>query len=148
MGHVVMENRNGLVMAAEMTPATGTAEREAAVAMVEELADGQRLTLGADKGYDTTDFVAEMRRLGVTPHVSQNTNARRSAIDGRTTRHPGYAISVRVRKRIEEVFGWIKTVGGLCKTRHRGTALVGWMFTLAAAAYNVVRISKLLAAAV
>jgi hypothetical protein len=145
MGHVVMENRNGLVVAAEMTAATGTAEREAAVAMVEDLADGQPMTMGADKAYDTGDFVAEMRRLGVTPHVSQNSNARRSAIDGRTTRHPGYAISVRVRKRIEEVFGWIKTVGGLRKTRHRGTALVGWMFTLAAAAYNVVRISKLLA---
>jgi len=148
MGHVVMENRNGLVVAAEMTPATGTAEREAAVAMVEELAAGQHMTVGADKAYDTADFVAEMRRLGVTPHVSQHTNGRRSAIDGRTTRHPGYAISVRVRKRIEEVFGWIKTVGGLRKTRHRGTALVGWVFTLAAAAYNVVRIPKLLAAAV
>ena len=147
MGHVVMENRNGLVVAAAMTAATGTAEREAAVAMVEELADGGRMTLGADKAYDTADFVAEMRRLGVTPHVSQNTNGRRSAIDGRTTRHLGYASSVRVRKRIEEVFGWIKTVGGLRKTRHRGTALVGWMFTLAAAAYNVVRIPKLLAAA-
>ena len=147
MGHVVMENRNGLVVATEMTPATGTAEREAAVAMAEQLADGQRATLGADKAYDTADFVAEMRRLRVTPHVSQNTNGRRSAIDRRTTRHPGYAISVRVRKRIEEVFGWIKTVGGLRKTRHRGTALVGWMFTLAAAAYNVVRIPKLLAAA-
>jgi transposase len=148
MGHVVMENRNGLVVATEMTPATGTAEREAAVAMVEQLADGQRVTLGADKAYDATDFVAEMRRLGVTPHVSQNTNGRRSAIDRRTTRHPGYATSTRVRKRIEEVFGWIKTVGGLRKTRHRGTALVGWMFTLAAASYNVVRIPKLLAAAV
>jgi transposase len=148
MGHVVMENRNGLVVAAEMTPATGTAEREAAVAMVEALAAGQHMTMGADKAYDTADFVAEMRRLGVTPHVSQHTNGRRSAIDGRTTRHPGYAISVRVRKRIEEVFGWIKTVGGLRKTRHRGTARVGWVFTLAAAAYNVVRIPKLLAAAV
>jgi Transposase DDE domain len=148
MGHVVMENRNGLVVAAEMTPATGTAEREAAVTMVEELPDSQRITLGADKAYDTADFVAEMRRLGVTPNVSQNTTGRRSAIDGRTTRHPGYAISVRVRKRIEEVLGWIKTVAGLRKTRHRGTALVGWMFTLTTAAYNVVRITKLLAAAV
>jgi hypothetical protein len=146
MGHVVMENRNGLVVAAEMTAATGTAEREAAVAMVEELADGRRITLGGDKAYDTADFITEMRRLGVTPHVSQNTSGRRSAIDRRTTRHPGYAISVRVRKRIEEVFGWIKTVGGLRKAHHRGTALVGWMFTLAAAAYNVVRIPKLLAA--
>jgi hypothetical protein len=147
MGHAMMENRNGLVVATEMTAASGTAEREAAVAMVEPLAGGQRVTLGADKAYDTADFVAAMRRLGVTPHVSQNTNGRRSAIDRRTTRHPGYAISVRVRKRIEEVFGWIKTVGGLRKTRHRGTALVGWMFTLVAAAYNVVRIPKLLAAA-
>jgi hypothetical protein len=146
MGHVVIENRNGLVVAAEMTAATGAAEREAAVAMVEELADGGRITLGGDKAYDTADFVAEMRRLGGTPHVSQNTSGRRSAIDRRTTRHPGYAISVRVRKRIEEVFGWIKMVGGLHKTRHRGTALVGWMFTLAAAAYNVVRILRLLAA--
>jgi transposase len=146
MGHVVMENRNGLVVATEVTPATGTAEREAAVAMVEELADGRRITLGADKAYDTTDFVAGMRRLGVTPHVSQNDKGRRSAIDGRTTRHPGYAVSLRVRKRIEEVFGWMKTVGGLRKTRHCGTMLVGWMFTLAAAAYNVVRIPKLLAA--
>jgi transposase len=147
IGHVVMENRNGLVVATEMTQATGTAERAAAVAMVEQLADGQRITLGADKAYDTVDFVAEMRRLGVTPHVSQNTKARRSAIDGRTTRHPGYAVSLRVRKRIEEVFGWMKTVGGLRKTRHRGTALVGWMFTLTAAAYNVVRLAKLLPAA-
>jgi len=147
MGHVVMENRNGLGVATEMTPATGTAEREAAGAMVEELADGKRITLAADKAYDTTDFVAEMRRLGVTPHVSQNDKGRRSAIDRRTTRHHGYAVSLRVRKRIEEVFGWIKTVGGLRKTRHCGTTLVGWMFTLAAAAYNVVRIPKLLAAA-
>ena len=129
MGHVVMENRNGLVVATEMTSATGTAEREAAVALVEELADGKRITLGADKAYDTTDFVAEMRRLGVTPHVSQNDKGRRSAIDGRTTRHPGYAVSLRVRKRIEEVFGWMKTVGGLRKTRHCGTTRVGWMFT-------------------
>ena len=98
--------------------------------------DGERITLGGDKAYDTRDFVAEMRRLGVTPHVSQNTKGRRSAIDGRTTRHAGHAISVRIRKRIEEVFGWIKTVGGLRKTRHRGTARVGWMFTFVATAYN------------
>ena len=93
------------------------------------------------------DFVAEMRRLGVTPHVTQNSKRRRSAIDGRTTRHGGYAVSLRVRKRIEEVFGWIKTVGGLRKTHHRGTARVGWMFTFVAAAYNLVRIPKLLAGA-
>src|SRR6201996_339917 len=147
MGHVLMENRNGLVVDATLTTATGTAEREAATAMVEDLPAGGRITLGGDKAYDTQDFVAEMRRLGVTPHVSQNSKGRRSAIDGRTTRHAAYAVSVRVRKRIEEVFGWIKTVAGLRKTRHRGTARVGWMFTFAAAAYNLVRIPKLLAGA-
>jgi transposase len=147
MAHVLMENRNGLVVDATTTTATGTAEREAAIAMVGDLPAGQRITLGTDKAYDTQDFVAEMRRLGVTPHVAQNTNGRRSAIDGRTTRHPGYALSQRSRKRIEEVFGWIKTIGGLRKTRHRGTALVGWMFTFTAAAYNLVRIPKLLAGA-
>src|SRR5436309_449537 len=147
MGHVLMENRNGLVVDATTTTATGTAEREAAIAMVGDRPDGGRITLGGDKAYDTQDFVAEMRRLGVTPHVSQNTKGRRSAIDGRTTRHAGHAISLRIRKRIEEVFGWVKTVGGLRKTRHRGTARVGWMFTFVAAAYNLVRIPKLLAGA-
>jgi hypothetical protein len=146
MGHLLMENRNGLVVAAELTTATGTAEREAACAMVAELDAGHRITVGADKAYDTADFVAEMRRLGVTPHVSQNTKGRRSAIDGRTTRHPGYPVSLRIRKRIEEPFGWLKTAAGLRKTRHRGTARVGWMFTLTAAAYNLVRLPKLLSA--
>jgi transposase len=144
MAHVLIENRNGLVVDATTTTATGTAEREAAIAMVEDVPGSARITLGGDKAYDTQDFVAEMRRLGVTPHVSQSTNRRRSAIDGRTTRHAGYAISVRFRKRIEEVFGWIKTVGGLRKTRHRGTDRVGWMFTFVTAAYNLVRIPKLL----
>jgi transposase len=144
MGHVVMENRNGLVVDAMVTPATGTAEREAAVAMVGALPAGGRITLGADKAYDTRDFVAEMRDMGVTPHVAQNNKGRRSAIDGRTTRHAGYQASVRVRKRIEEVFGWTKTVAGMRKTRHRGTKLVGWMFTFTAAAYNLVRLPKLL----
>ncbi len=134
LGHVIMENRNGLVVEASLTPATGTAEREAAVAMVEALGGDERITLGADKAYDTADFVAEMRRLRVTPHVAQNDTNRRSAIDGRTTRHPGYAVSLRKRKKIEEVFGWMKTAAGLRKTRHRGTARVGWMFTLTAAA--------------
>jgi len=147
MGHALMENRNGLVVDATLTTATGTAEREAAIAMVGDLPEGGRITLGGDKAYDTQDFVAEMRRLGVTPHVSQNSKGRRSAIDGRTTRHAGYAVSVRVRKRIEEVSGWIKTVAGLRKTRHRGTVRVGWMFTFAAAAYNLVRIPNLLAGA-
>ena len=96
---------------------------------------------------DTQDFVAEMRRLAVIPHVTQHTSGRRSAIDGRTTRHAGYAVSLRIRKRIEEGFGWMKTIGGLRKTPHRGTARVGWQFTLTAVAYNLVRIPKLLAAA-
>ena len=147
MGHALMENRNGLVVDTSLTKATGTAERETAIAMVEALPDDGRITLGTDKSYDTQDFVAEMRRLSVTPHVTQNNKKRRSAIDGRTTRHAGYAASLRVRKRIEEVFGWMKTVGGLRKTRHRGTERVGWMFTFVAAAYNLVRLPKLLAGA-
>jgi transposase len=147
MGHVVMENRGGLVVAASTTPATGTAEREAAEAMVGELEGSHRITLGADKAYDTADFVAEMRRIGVTPHVAQNDKGRRSAVDGRTTRHGGYQVSIRHRKRIEEVFGWMKTVGGQRKTRYRGTARVGWMFTLSAAAYDLIRLPKLLSAA-
>jgi transposase len=143
MGHVVMENRSGLVVASAVTHATGVAEREAVPGMVEAIGPG--ITLGADKGYDTHDFVTDMRSLGVTPHVAQK--ARHSAIDGRTTRHAGYSISLRKRKRIEEVFGWMKTVAGLRKTRHRGTARVGWMFSFAAAAYNLVRIRGLLAMA-
>jgi transposase len=146
MGHVVMENRSGLVVAATTTLATGTAERDAAEAMIGELKGGHRITLAADKAYDTADFVAAMRRQGVTPHVTQNNKRRRSAIDGRTTRHAGYTISQRVRKRIEEVFGWMKTVGGQRKTRYRGTARVGWTFTLSVAAYNLIRMPKLMAA--
>jgi hypothetical protein len=145
--------RNDEVVDTSLTKATGTAEREAAIAMIEELPDDGRITLGTDKSYDTQGFVAEMRRLGVTPHVMQNNKKRRSAIDGRTTRHAGYATSLRIRKRvepigspdIEEVFGWMKTVGVLRKTRHRGTERVGWMFTFVAAAYNLVRLPKLLA---
>jgi transposase len=144
LGHVVMENRNGLVVAATLTKATGTAEREAAVAMIEGLEGTHRITLGADKAYDTADFVADMRDLSVTPHVAQNTSGRRSAIDGRTTRHAGYAASQQIRKRIEEVFGWIKSSAGFRKTRHRGTARVGWMFVLNVAAYNLVRLPRLL----
>jgi transposase len=147
MGHVVMENRSGLVVAARTTHATGTAERDAAEAMATDLHGSHRITLGADKAYDTAEFVAEMRRLGVTPHVAQNDRGRRSAIDGRTTRHAGYQVSIRHRKRIEEVFGWMKTVGGQRKTRYRGTARVGWAFALSAAAYNLIRLPKLLGAA-
>ena len=127
-----------------MTPATGTAERDAALAMLGRQRGRHRATLGADKAYDAAGLVADLRALQVTPHVAQNTANRRSAIDARTTRHPGYAVSQRVRKRIEESFGWIKTVGGLRKARHRGSARVGWMFTLTAAACNLVRLPKLL----
>jgi IS5 family transposase len=147
MGHLLMENRHGLVVDTQLTHATGTAEREAASGMLGDLPASGRVTVGADKLFDTQDFVAEMRRLGVTPHVTQHTNGRRSAIDGRTTRHAGYAMSLRIRKRIEEGFGWMKTIGGLRKTRHRGTARVGWQFTLTAAAYNLVRIPTILAQA-
>jgi transposase len=145
MGHLLMENRSGLIIDALLTPASGTAEREAAEAMLGRQPGRHRATLGADKAYDVADFVADLRALNVTPHVTQNTANRRSAIDARTTRHPGYAASLRVRKRIEEAFGWIKTVGGLRKTRHRGTARVGWLFTLTATACNLVRLPKLLA---
>jgi transposase len=147
MGHVVMENRNGLVVDASVTLATGTAEREAAEAMIGEMPAGHRITVGADKAYDTAAFVAGMRELDATPHVTQNNKRRRSAIDGRTTRHAGYKASQRIRKRIEEVFGWMKTVGGQRKTRYRGTPRVSWMFTLSAAAYNLIRMPRLLGAA-
>jgi transposase len=145
MGHVLMENRNGLAVQTELTPATGTAEREAAVAMVAAQAPDGGVTLGGDKNYDTQGCVADLRAVGVTPHVAQNTTRRGgSAIDGRTTRHPGYDLSQRVRKRVEEIFGWLKTVGGMRKTRFRGAARVGWMFTWALAAYNLVRMRNLL----
>jgi transposase len=147
IGHVIIENRNGLVVASTLTQATGTAEREAACTMVDDLDLGHRITVGADKAYDSKDFVAEMRERGATPHVAQNTKGRRSAIDGRTTRHGGYAISQNKRKRIEEVFGWMKSAAGFRQTHHRGTARVGWMFTLNAAAYNLVRLCRLLGAA-
>lgn len=142
-GHVLMENRNGLVTDVEVLQAHGTAERDAALVMMEKIPGDQPVTVGADKGYDTKDFVAETRNMHVTPHVAQNNKGRKSAIDGRTTRHAGYAISQQKRKRVEEIFGWMKTVGGMRKLRHRGLQLVGWMFTLAAAAYNIVRIRNL-----
>ena len=141
-----MENRSGLLVDGCVTPADGHAERVAALHMIEPRADRPRaITLGADKGYDAEDFVNELRSMRVTPHVAQNTRGRRSAIDGRTTCHAGYAASQRIRKRIEEAFGWIKTVAGQDKTRFRGTARVGFAFTFAAAAYNLVRLPKLLA---
>ena len=145
LGHGLMENRSGLLVDACLTPADGHGERVAALHMIEPLADRpRRITLGADKGYDAQDFVNELRAMRVTPHVAQNSNGRRTAIDGRTTRHAGYAASQRVRKRIEEAFGWIKTVAGQEKTRFRGRHRVAWAFTFAAAAYNLVRLPGLL----
>ena len=143
-GHVLMENRNGIAVNACVTLAEGRAEVEAAVAMVEEIPGEHRVTLGGDKNYDTKEFVQEMRDHQVTPHVALKAT---TIIDGRTTRHPGYAISQQKRKRVEEIFGWLKTIGGLRKTRHRGVARVGWMFTFALAAYNLVRMRNLAAAA-
>ncbi len=167
MGHVLMENRHGLVVQAQATIATGTAEAgraealveqlvvqaatatgtveaELAEELVEQLAGSQRRTVGADKAFDTADFVEGMRALHVTPHVAQNTTGRRSAIDGRTTRHPGYAISQKFRKRVEESFGWLKTVGLMRKLRHRGTDRVDWMFVFSTAIYNLVRLRTLI----
>jgi transposase len=147
LGHVLMENRHGLVVDSCVTQATGMAEREAARVMAEAIPGQRRVTLGADKNYDTHDFVRQLRELQVTPHVAQHTSGRSSAIDGRTTRHLGYAVSQRKRKCVEEIFGWLKTVGLLRKVRHRGMARVGWMFTFAAAVYNLVRMRTLAAAA-
>lgn len=146
LGHALMENRHGLIVGVTTTRATGTAEREAAITMLENLPDGARLTVGADKGYDTADFIARVRALNITPHVAQNVRNRRSAIDGRTTRHWGYAISQRRRKLIEESFGWAKTVGGLRKVRVRGLRLVADVVRWTAAAYNLIRIRNLKAA--
>jgi transposase len=146
MGHGLMENRHGLLVDACLTQADGHAERVAALHMIEPHADRPRaITLGADKGYDAEDFVNELRSMQVTPHVARNISGRRSAIDGRTARHSGYAVSLRIRKRIEEAFGWIKTVAGQRKTRFKGLERVGWAFTFAAAAYNLVRLPKLIA---
>src|SRR5690554_2167413 len=146
MGHGLMENRHGLLVDACLTQADGHAERVAALHMIEPYADRPRaITLGADKGYDAQDFVNELRSMQVTPHVARNISGRRSAIDGRTARHSGYAVSLRIRKRIEEAFGWIKTVAGQRKTRFKGLERVGWAFTFAAAAYNLVRLPKLMA---
>ena len=148
IGHGLMENRSGLIVDARLTRVSGHAERLAALAMIEPWADRPRaITLGADKGYDAADFIEELRTLNVRPHVAQNTSRRRSAIDGRTTRHPGYGMSQRIRKRIEEAFGWVKTVAGLRKTKLRGLPKVDWAFTFAAAAYNLVRVPKLIEAA-
>src|SRR4051812_29844138 len=148
-GNLLIENGNGLIANTELLQANGTAERDAALLMIEQIPAEQRVTIAADKGYDTRDLVAECRQMNVTPHVSQDTNrAGGSAIDGRTTRHAGYTISQRKRKRIEECFGWLKTVALLRKLRHRGIFKVGWVLTFAATAYNLVRMRKLLASPV
>lgn len=147
IGHALMENRNGLMVDARLTRVSGHAERLAALDMIEPHADRpQAITLGGDKGFDAADFVMELREINVTPHIARNTT-RRSAIDGRTTRHPGYVASQRIRKRIEEGFGWMKTIAGLRKTKYRGLARVRWAFILTAAAYNLIRLPKLMAAA-
>jgi transposase len=145
-GNLLTENRNGLILNTEVFPANGLAERAAAMAMLEQIPGDHRVTVGADKGYDTRDFIAECRHLKVTPHIAQNTKrSGGSAIDGRTTRHSGYAVSQKKRKRIEECFGWLKTIALMRKVRHRGIEKVGWVFTFAAAAYNLVRMRNLLA---
>ena len=146
MGHALMENRHGLIVDGLVSEANGTAERDSAQAMLAAVPGRHPVTVGGDKGFDTRAFVAALRDLKVTPHVAQNTTNRRSAIDGRTTRHPGYAVSQRIRKRIEEAFGWIKEIALQRRARHRGKDRVGWQFVLAAAAYNLIRLPKLLTA--
>jgi transposase len=148
-GNVMIENRNGLVVDTALVQCSGTAERDAAMDMVERVEGTNRITVAADKAYDTRDFVSQLREMNATPHVARNEKRTGgSAIDQRTTRHAGYQISQQRRKRIEEVFGWLKTVAMLRKTRHRGLLRVGWVFTFAAAAYNLVRMRNLLSPAV
>lgn len=147
LGHTLMENRTGLIIEASVTAVSGYAEREAALAMIESHRSGRRrLTLGADKGYDAAGFVKDLRAINVTPHIAQNDTRRRSAVDGRTTRHPGYAVSQQKRKRIEEPFGWGKTIGGLARPMLRGLTRLSFKFILTMAAYNLIRLPKLLAA--
>jgi len=149
LGHVLMEHRSGLVVNAMVTPADGHGERDAALVMVAAIPGCHRITVAGDKAFDTRPEVAELRRMRATPHVAPNAERPGgSAIDGRTTRHPGYAVSQRKRKLVEQTFGWMKTVGGLRKLRHRGGPLVQWVFTFTAAAYNIVRMRRLLEATV
>ncbi len=144
LGHAVIENRNGLIVAAMATQADGTAERDAALLMADQLTGRKkRITLGADKAYDVQDYVNTVRELGVTPHVMQNNTNRRSAIDGRTTRHPGYAISLSKRWLVEKPFGWLKQIGSLKKVKLRGLVKVDWAFVFNCAAFNLMRIPKL-----
>ena len=146
MGRLLIENRNCLIVDVWTIHATGKAEREAAEVMIAANGLGQRVTLDAGSAQDAAEHVANLRAIGVIPHVAQNLSGRRSAIDGRTMRHPGYAISQRIRKRIEEPFDWIRTTAGLRKTRHRGLGHVGWIVTLTATAANLIRLPKLLGA--
>jgi transposase len=148
IGNVMTENRNGFVVEAELRPVSGTVEREAATAMIVRHSPGaQRITVGGDKGFDTADFVADMRTFNVTPHIAQNTSGRRSAIDGRTTRHAGYAISQQKRKRVEEPFGWGKTIGGLARPMLRGVKKLDFKFIWTMAAYDLIKLPKLIGAA-
>lgn len=142
MAHVLMENRNGLVVAGRVTTALPQEEWKAAREMLMEVTQGRRVTVGADKAYDEAGFVAQLREMNITPHVTQH-QGRRSFIDGRTTRHPGYAISLKKRKCIEQIFGWLKNIALFRKVRHRGRALLEWLFTLALSAYNLVRMRSL-----
>jgi len=143
LGHGLMENRHGLLVKTCVTLATGSAERDAALRMIRKLAGAKRLTLAGDKNYDTRDFVRVLRAMKVTPHVAQNTTHRSSAIDARTTRHAGYALSQQKRKRVEQSFGWMKMIGMLRKVKLRGREKVGWLFTFAGAAYNLMRLQRL-----
>jgi Transposase DDE domain len=144
-GNLLVENRHGLIVSSLVWEATGTAERDAAMAMLQQVPGTGRVTVGGDKGFDTAEFVRECRNMCVTPHIAQNL-ARRggSALDGRTTQSAGYRISQKKRKRIEECFGWLKTIALLRKVRHRGTLKVDWIFTFACAAYNLVRMRNLM----
>ena len=144
-GNLQVENRHGLIVNAELLEANGRAERDAALLMLEQVPGDGRITVGGDKGFDTAEFVAECRHMNVTPHVAQNTGRPGgSAIDARTTRHSAYAVSQKKRKRIEECFGWLKDIALLRKLKHRGLFKVAWIFTFAAAAYNLVRMRKLI----
>jgi transposase len=145
LGHVLMENRNGLLVQTFLTEAHGRAERDAAMLMAEAIPAGKRVTMGGDKNYDTQEFVGELRGMNITPHVAQNNTNRRSAVDERTTRHAGYEVSQRKRKRVEQVFGWMKMVGMLRKVKLRGIDKVGWLFTFTGAAYNLCRLRNLMA---
>jgi transposase len=147
LGHVLMENRNGLLVQTFLTEANGRAERHAALLMAEVIPGGRRVTLGGDKNYDTQEFVRELRGMNITPHVAQNDSYRSSAIDQRTVRHSSYEVSQRKRKRVEQSFGWMKMVGMLRKVKLRGMDKVGWLFTFTGAAYNLCRLRNLMARA-